>query len=411
MLNTIISKENKEPSKVTLYHEGKNYTITLYKNGNNPNIYYYFRWNRVSHQGSTGCGDLEVSKIIVPQIFVDTINGLRKKGYRGIIRFEDVVERFMEYKRGQKLSPKTIVDYKLKSDFLSEKYGNNDVRQLCSMKQGLFDDYKEWREKYYKTHKDKIRQTYTKGKKLIQGRRFKSVGVVPLNRECRLLVSILKYGQEHMSLLQGVEIPKYSIVKEKRRDEIFTYSEYRKIEKYWKERNYYFYQIISFVDKTGIRYPNELNRILWKDVNFKGGYVEIRDRKSKGDPVNTLIPLEYKTRRILEELFRRDGVPKGSEDLVFVNERGKQIKNITRSFKKCLSDLGIEKKLSMYNFRHTYTTRQVKKHEIPLTMLSYFLGHKDTTMVQRIYSHVKGLDYIKTFHRMEEEKKQQKLKK
>lgn len=406
MLNTNVSRENEDPSKVVLYHEGRNYTITLYKNGNNPNIYFYFRWNGVSYQGSTGCDDVEVSKKIVPEIFFDITKGLRKKGYRKIIRFEDVVERFIEYKKGQKLSPKTIVDYKLKSEFLSEKYGNFDVRELCSMKQGLFSDYKEWREKYYKTHKNKIRQTYTKGKKVIQGRRFNSVGVVPLNRECRLLVSILKYGQEHMNLIQGVEIPKYTIVKEQRRDEIFTYSEYRRIEKYWKERNYYFYQIISFVDGTGIRYPNELNRILWKDVNFREGYVEIRNRKSKGDPVNTLIPLEDKTRKILEELHSREGVPKGKEDPVFVNERGEQIKNITKSFKKCLSDLGIKKKLSMYNFRHTYTTRHVKKHEIPLMMLSYFLGHKSTRMVETIYSHVKGLDYIRTFHKMKGERKQ-----
>ncbi|MFA6345843.1 MAG: hypothetical protein WCX34_07370, partial [Syntrophales bacterium] len=45
--------------------------ITLYQNGNNPNIYYYFTFNHKSYRGSTGENDLKSSTEKVFDIFYE----------------------------------------------------------------------------------------------------------------------------------------------------------------------------------------------------------------------------------------------------------------------------------------------------------------------------------------------------
>jgi integrase len=372
------------------------------------NTCYYFRWNGKTYRGSTGETDLESSHTRVKEIIYEVSQGHREKGKQKIIRFEEVVKNFLKYKKLQRVSPKTLHEYRRQSKYLLEKFKGRDINSFQTKQE--YNDYKNWRDQYYNTHKERIIPTYKKNGKIVKGRKFEKVGVVTLNRECRLLGSILRFGKEYMNVLKGIEIASYTMIPEDRREEILTYGDYKKLEKYWKEKNPYYWKIISFVDKTGIRYPSELNNILWKDVNFSEGYVEIRNRKSRGSPVNTLIPLLGETKKILEELRSREDISKGNDDPVFVNDKGRRVKNITKSFKKSISELGILKKISMYVFRHTFTTRMVKNPDVPLVMLSYILGHKDTTMLDRRYSHVQGKEVVKTFHRIEEKKKKKLLR-
>ena len=51
---------------------------------------------------------------------------------------------------------------------------------------------------------------------------------------------------------------------------------------------------------------------------------------------------------------------------------GKQIKNISKSFKNSLSECEIDKQLTMYSLRHLYTTRMVKRPDLPLQMICKF---------------------------------------
>ena len=177
----------------------------------------------------------------------------------------------------------------------------------------------------------------------------------------------------------------------------------------WEEKNPYYWKIISFVDKSGIRYPSELLKITNSDVNLKEGFVLIRNRKSKKKKIiNTKVPLIEETKKILEELRSREGIPKGPNDPVFVNDKGIQIKYINKGFKKSLSELGINNKLSIYSFRHTYVTRLIKNPEISMKIVSQILGHTDTTMVDRIYSHLTDDDALRAIQRMEEKKKNKK---
>jgi integrase/recombinase XerD len=206
-----------------------------------------------------------------------------------------------------------------------------------------------------------------------------------------------------MNVLKDVEVPPYKMFKEKRREEILTKKEYEKLKDYWMKKNPYYWNIISFVNNTGVRYSSELNNIQVRDVNLKKSYVMIRNRKSRSGIINTPVPLVGTSREIVEELLSRDFLKKPTDPL-FLNDKGKQIKSINKPFKKSLIECGIEKNLTMYSLRHLFTTRMVRRPDIPIKVLSEVLGHTSTDMINKHYSHLKTEDYVNIFQRSEENK-------
>jgi integrase len=382
--------------------------ISLYRNGDNPNIYYYFRFKNIKYQGSTGTDNIDISRNKVNEIFFDISKGLKVKGNIKGVKFETVVKKFLEEKSQQRLSPRTLSEYKRQSKFLIERFRGSDLKSLCSKK--VYLDYCDWRRKYYLTHENKRQITYKRNGITCKGRMYNDIGNVPINRECRLLVSILRFSKEYLEHLKGIDIPSFKILPERRREEILTKDEYLKLENYWMKRNPYYWMILSFLNNTGIRYPNELNKICWSDVNFKKSYVLIRDRKSRKskDPLNTPVPLVGRSLEIIKTLKSRENIPKGPDDYVFVNDNGIQIKNIRNGFKGSLKKCGISNKITMYGFRHLFTTRMVKRSDIPLPVLSSVLGHTNTVTLQKHYLHLNPTDIVRSFRRSEERKKKSK---
>jgi len=382
------------------------HNITLYKNGSNKNIYYYFTYKKIVYQGSTGVSDEKSSIEKVCDIFYEVKNGSRIKGTPKLSTFKEVCRKYLKYQENQNLSPRTLEEYKRQSRFLIERLGNKDVRTLCS--KGVYDDYQRWRREYYQTHETKKVIKYKRDGKVLKGRTLEIVGSVPINRECRFLVSVLRYSKYHLNLLSGIEIPSYKMLKETRREEILTKEEYLRLEEYWMKKNPYYWMILSFLNNTGLRYPNELNNIKWKDVHLDKSYVLIRDRKSRKskDPLDTPVPLIGTSKEIIEKLWSRENVPKGEDDPVFLNDKGIQIKNIRSSFKKSLKDCNISDKIVIYSFRHLFTTRMVKRSDIPLITISEVLGHRDTTMISRHYSHLRISDLVDIFQRSEDHKQE-----
>ena len=253
--------------------------ITLYKNGDNPNIYFYFTWKQESHRGSTGSDNVNIARDKAHEIFYDITKGLKNRGKQKTIKFEDVVKKFLQYKEEHKISRRTLIEYKRQSKYLLERFKGRDINTFTSKSE--YSEYIEWRKKYYDTHEKKKIQIYERYGAKVLGRKFAKVGNPTLNRECRLLCSILRYGKEFMNVLKDVQIPAYTMFPEQRREEILTSEEYEKLRTYWTNKNPFYWDIIDFVRNTGIRYPNELNRICWKDIYLEKSYVFIRDRKAK----------------------------------------------------------------------------------------------------------------------------------
>jgi len=357
----------------------------------------------VRYQGSTGSKDLDVSRTKVIEIYFELTKGLRPKGRKKPITFEDLIKSFLKYKKdGNFISSNTLVGYTRTTQFLLEWYKKHskgrDINTFFSKNRYL--SYCDFKRNYYKTHDNTLR--YKKKGKMVIGRKFGEISNTTLNRDCRIMCSILRYGKEHMGLFKDYQIPSYNMYPEKRREDILLRDEYQKLKEYWMNKNPFYWYIISFVNNTGLRYPTELNNIKWSDVDFKQSVVMIRNRKNKNPhtTINTPVPLVGTSRKIIETLLSREGIDKSEDDFVFVDDNNKQVKSITRAFKKSLIECDIDKPLTMYSLRHLFITRMVK-HGANLKVLSEVVGHTSTNMINKHYSHLSGEDYVKMFQEME----------
>ena len=381
--------------------------ISIYKITITPKYYYYFRHNGVKYQGSCGSDDLETSKLNVREIFYDLTKGIRQKGRKKVIRFEDLVEDFIleKGKEEHKLSPKTLVEYQRQKKYLLEWYKVEskgiDINLFFS--KSRYTDYCNWRKKYYDTHNNI--QEFKRKRETIKGRKYYKVGETTLNRECRLLCSILRYGKKEKNLFRDQQIPSYEMFPENRRNEILEYGDYDKLKKYWSKKNIFFWYCITTINNLGLR-PGELTRIRHCDVHLKEGYVLIIDRKNKNKKttINSPVPMIGSTKETLKILMSRENIPKGTNDLVFVNDKGRLINvpYLSKQFKKSVKEL-TGRNMTLYNLRHNYITRMIKRR-IPIKMISDVTGHTSTDMINKHYSHLIWEDYVRTFGESEKRK-------
>lgn len=391
-----------------------NQKITLYKNGNNENIYYYFTFEKKMYRGSTGKKDLQSSKEEGFKIYSEVSTGKRKTGSKSSNRFEVVCRKYLQYLEKGKLkkpSERTLNDYKRYSKFLLEKFRGREIDTLCN--QSVFEDYKIWRKNYYKTHEKRRQKKYKRNGKEWLGQVYDNVGSVPINKDLRLLISILRYSKT-LGLLQDVDIPHCKLEEENHGKKILTDNEFEKLRDYMSVNRPFQWLIISFINSCGVRYPSEILRITWKDIDWDTPCVWIRNRKNpKGNTVDTPFPLIGTSLDVIKTLWSRDNIPKGKDDPVFVNDKGKVVKSIRKCFKTSLEKCGIENDVSLYGFRSRFTTRMCLREDIPVVVLSKLLGHKSTKMVMSHYESLEKDHLLKvlTESRENQDKKKKEKKK
>ncbi len=134
----------------------------------------------------------------------------------------------------------------------------------------------------------------------------------------------------------------------------------------------------------------------------------IRNRKGRKNSEKIWsIPIVGTSKQILMDLKNRENISTSPSDYIFVDDWGKRILNISRSFKKGVRECGIEKRLSMYSLRHTYTTRMITtRPDIPLKLLAESLGHTSVTMIEKHYGHLRPTDLVKYFQKSENKKQE-----
>jgi len=373
--------------------------ITLYKRKGDlsPNIYFYFRLNKKSYRGTTGTSNLEESEKISIGKYFDIKE--RKDDAPKSVKFEVMIDKFLAYKQGR-VGPKTWKEYNRQSKYLIEFFTK---REVNSFTREDYDNYEIWRRHYYENNKKRVTQKYVRGGKKLTGRKYGEIGNITLNREIGLLVSILTYS---FDLGYTSKVYSYKRLPENRREDILTKDEYLKLRNYWLLINPYYWTIISFINNTGIRYPQELNNIKYGDVNLDKSFVVIRKRKGK-PPKDMSIPLVGNSKKIIEKLKARQGISTGPDDYVFVNDRGVRIQNIKVSFQKSIKACEITKNITMYSLRHLFTTRTIlTRPDISLAILAKVLGHVDTTMVEKVYSHLMIDGIVKVFETSEQRRQQ-----
>ena len=372
------------------------FNITLFRPIKTDNIYYYFRYKNRTYRGSTRTSILRESERISLEKYIEVET---HRGGKTKISFQNVVKQFLKYKK-PRISKKTFSEYERQSKLLVQKFKNKDI---TTFKKRDYNNYENWRRDYYSKHPRKRFQRYVVNGERVKGCEYKNVGNTTINREIGLLVSILRFVKNEMGVLEGTTVPSWKKLKEKRREEILTSYEWEELRKYFKRQNPYYWKIISFVYSNGLRYPSEVNRLKWKDIKFQQHFIIIRERKGK-PPKDMTVPLVGKSEEILKKLKNRNGISTNPEDFVFVDNRGKRIRNIRKSFRKGLKEVGIDKDVSMYTLRHMYTTNMLLRTDIPLKMISRSLGHTSSRMVDKHYSHLQIQDLVDVFQKSEKEK-------
>lgn len=129
---------------------------------------------------------------------------------------------------------------------------------------------------------------------------------------------------------------------------------------------------------TGAR-PNEIMALRWSDLrNGKVSITKTRVPKNRENEPKNGKPRTLEMLKPLKE-FIDTQVKNG--DVLFSCTYG----NMIQHFHALLSSCGYNKR-GLHTIRHTFTSLLIQARESP-TLIQYFLGHTDTTMINRVYAH------------------------
>ncbi len=141
------------------------------------------------------------------------------------------------------------------------------------------------------------------------------------------------------------------------------------------------YLIILLLYSTGIRL-SELVGLSWRDVNFVDGEIKVTGKRNK----QRIIPFGEELRAELEKFKEISSFVNG-EDAIFVDKRGRRIKNarVREIVKNCLSVVTTQKKKTPHVLRHTFATAMLN-NGAELEAVRQLLGHESLATTE-IYTH------------------------
>lgn len=144
---------------------------------------------------------------------------------------------------------------------------------------------------------------------------------------------------------------------------------------------------------SGLR-VSELVGLKITNVFFDMGFLKIL---GKGDK-ERMVPIGRDAlkfiRTYLDEIRVHLNVDKSSENIVFLNRRGKQLSRVMifMIIKKTAAEIGIRKNISPHTFRHSFATHLIEGGA-DLRAVQLMLGHESITTTE-IYTHL-DRDYLK----------------
>lgn len=180
----------------------------------------------------------------------------------------------------------------------------------------------------------------------------------------------VKQGLLATNPIQGLEKPQGN-----HRESPVTEDEYRIVLKNTFDQE--FRDVVNFLWFVGCR-PQELTCIGPSDLDLDRGTAVLTREDSKGKKHRRVI---YLPDEALEIVRRRDSDP------LFLNTRGNSWTAYAMSCRFAKLEKKVGRKIAAYDFRHSYITRGLKRGVDPVT-LSKIVGHRDVTMISRVYSHL-----------------------
>ncbi|QRR03697.1 site-specific tyrosine recombinase XerD [Dyadobacter sandarakinus] len=151
--------------------------------------------------------------------------------------------------------------------------------------------------------------------------------------------------------------------------------------------------IVEVLYSCGLR-VSELTDLQLTNCHFDIGFMRIT---GKGDKMR-LVPIGREavkyTRIYLDEVRPEIAPAKGSEDILFLNRRGKQLTRVMifLIIKDLAEKAGIHKNVSPHTFRHSFATHLIEGGA-SLRAVQEMLGHESITTTE-IYTHL-DRDYLR----------------
>lgn len=144
--------------------------------------------------------------------------------------------------------------------------------------------------------------------------------------------------------------------------------------------------IIETLYSCGVR-VSELTGLKFSDLFFDEGFIKVEGKGSK----QRLVPISHSAiKEINNYLYFRDEfeAKKGSEDVLFLSNRGKAISRIMifHFIKQYAAEAGIKKNISPHTFRHSFATHLLERGA-NIRAIQLMLGHEKITTTE-IYTHL-----------------------
>ena len=145
--------------------------------------------------------------------------------------------------------------------------------------------------------------------------------------------------------------------------------------------------ILETLYSCGLR-VSELINLKISNIRFKESYLKIIGKGNK----ERLAPIGNKAAEILidyiDNVRNKKNIQKGFEDIVFINNRGKNLSRVMiyLIIQKCSERIGMKKKISPHTFRHSFASHLVDGGA-NLRAVQEMLGHESITTTE-IYTHL-----------------------
>lgn len=138
-------------------------------------------------------------------------------------------------------------------------------------------------------------------------------------------------------------------------------------------------EIMLLAIYTGMR-RGEIFRLTWDDVDFRRGFITLREPKGGTDQT---IPLPDEARELLEHRPRRKDCP-----YIFPGRGGKMKADASKHFRAIREAAKLPKDFRpMHGLRHVFASMLASSGQVDLYTLQRLLTHKSPTMTQR-YAHL-----------------------
>jgi integrase/recombinase XerD len=152
--------------------------------------------------------------------------------------------------------------------------------------------------------------------------------------------------------------------------------------------------IIETLYGCGLR-VSELVNLKLTNLFFEEGFIKVigKGNKERLVPIGNMAMKQIKI--YCDEIRNKSKIHKGEEDIVFLNNRGKQISRVMIFIiiKKLAQAAGVKKVISPHTFRHSFATHLIEGGA-DLRAVQEMLGHSSITTTE-IYTHL-DRDYLRS---------------